>query len=46
MTKTGNHSRDEQNPQNLAPEPQCTGGTTRREFLGTTIQASGAFLIG
>lgn len=46
MSENRNQVQHEQNSQNLGFAPQAVGGTTRREFLGTTIQASGAFIIG
>ena len=46
MSQNGNHAKSVQTSQNLASAPQATGQVTRREFLGTTIQSTGAFIIG
>ena len=46
MKNQTNQVECEENPQRRPADKQASGGVTRRDFLGTTIQTSGAFIIG
>jgi isoquinoline 1-oxidoreductase beta subunit len=46
MENQTNQVESKENLQRRPADKQAAGGVTRRDFLGTTIQTSGAFIIG